>query len=150
MPLSREIQLAARPVGEPTESTFALATTEVPDPVEGEVLVRNLWMSVDPYMRGRMNDTKSYIPPFQVGAALEGGAVGEVISSQSATHQVGIHHIAFGVADFTAAYQALAAKGIQFIGPHYEAPDGGTCLDFFLDPEGNRLQLVYRRQPLGT
>jgi NADPH-dependent curcumin reductase CurA len=89
MPLSREIQLAARPVGEPTESTFTLATTEVADPVEGEVLVRNLWMSVDPYMRGRMNDSKSYIPPFQVGSALEGGAVGEVISSQSATHQVG-------------------------------------------------------------
>jgi NADPH-dependent curcumin reductase CurA len=89
MPLSREIQLTARPVGEPTDATFALATTEVPEPAEGEVLVRNLWMSVDPYMRGRMNDTKSYIPPFVVGAALEGGAVGEVVSSQSETHKVG-------------------------------------------------------------
>ncbi len=91
MTTSRQIQLAARPVGQPTEATFRLATTKVPELGEGEVLVRNLWMSVDPYMRGRMNDTQSYIPPFQVGAALEGGAVGEVVSSRAATHQVGDH-----------------------------------------------------------
>ena len=89
MPQSREIQLAARPVGEPTDTDFALATREVPEPQEGEVLVRNTWMSVDPYMRGRMSDRKSYIPPFVVGAALEGGAVGEVVASRSDTHQVG-------------------------------------------------------------
>ncbi|MGZ6827954.1 MAG: NADP-dependent oxidoreductase [Mycobacteriales bacterium] len=89
MPQSREVQLVARPVGAPTEETFRLATTEVPDPAEGEVLVRNRWMSVDPYMRGRMSDRKSYVAPFQVGAALEGGAVGEVVASRSDTHQVG-------------------------------------------------------------
>ena len=91
MTTSRQIELASRPVGQPTEASFRLATTEVPELAEGEVLVRNLWMSVDPYMRGRMNDTPSYIPPFQVGAALEGGAVGEVVFSRAATHQVGDH-----------------------------------------------------------
>ena len=78
---SREIRLAARPEGMPSPSDFALASVEVGPPGPGEVLVRNRWMSVDPYMRGRMRDAKSYVPPFQVGAALEGGAVGEVLAS---------------------------------------------------------------------
>ena len=85
----REVRLAARPQGEPVPTDFELATVEVPDPAEGEVLVRNLVMSVDPYMRGRMNDVKSYVPPFQVGAALDGGAVGEVVASTVETHAVG-------------------------------------------------------------
>jgi NADPH-dependent curcumin reductase CurA len=90
MPRSgREIQLAARPEGEPRDSDFRLAEVEVPDPAPGEVLVRNRWMSVDPYMRGRMNDRESYVPPFQLGAALEGGAVGEVIASQDDEVAVG-------------------------------------------------------------
>ena len=91
MTTSRQVQLAARPVGEPTLETFALAEVEVPELTEGEVLVRNLWMSVDPYMRGRMNDRKSYVPPFQVGAALEGGAVGEVVASRAEGVKVGDH-----------------------------------------------------------
>jgi NADPH-dependent curcumin reductase CurA len=85
----REIRLAARPVGEPKPTDFELAEIEVPAPADGEVVVRNVVMSVDPYMRGRMNDAKSYVPPFQVGKALEGGAVGEVVESMSDTHQVG-------------------------------------------------------------
>jgi NADPH-dependent curcumin reductase CurA len=89
MPQSRVVLFAARPVGAPTEATFELASREVPEPADGEVLVRNIAMSVDPYMRGRMNDTKSYIPPFQVGEPLEGGAVGEVIASNADSHQVG-------------------------------------------------------------
>jgi len=110
MPISREIQLAARPVGAPTASTFQLASTEVPEPADGEVLVRNLWMSVDPYMRGRMNDTKSYVPPFQVGAALEGGAVGEVVASRADTHQVGDHVLHMqGFRDFAVG----SAKGFR-------------------------------------
>jgi NADPH-dependent curcumin reductase CurA len=78
---TREIQLAARPVGEPKPSDFKLAEVKLPDPGPDQLLVRNHWMSVDPYMRGRMNDVRSYVPPFQIDAPLEGGAVGEVLAS---------------------------------------------------------------------
>ena len=80
---SREVRLASRPTGAPTPANFSMADVDVPPPADGQILVRNLFMSVDPYMRGRMNDAKSYVPPFQVGAALEGGAVGEVIESRA-------------------------------------------------------------------
>src|SRR4051794_41928602 len=79
---TREIQLAARPHGEPKPTDFRLVAVELPDPGPGEILIRNHWMSVDPYMRGRMNDVKSYVPPFQLDAPLDGGAVGEVIASE--------------------------------------------------------------------
>jgi NADPH-dependent curcumin reductase CurA len=78
-----EIQLASRPRGWPTAENFTLARVTVPPPSEGQVLVRNLFMSVDPYMRGRMNDVKSYVPPYQVGQPLEGGAIGEVVESRA-------------------------------------------------------------------
>ncbi|MFZ4689079.1 MAG: NADP-dependent oxidoreductase [Polymorphobacter sp.] len=81
MTKSREIRLKSRPDGTPTAANFELATVDVGSPGAGEVLVRNLWMSVDPYMRGRMYDRASYVPPFQVGAALQGGALGEVVES---------------------------------------------------------------------
>ncbi|MDB5499958.1 MAG: alcohol dehydrogenase, zinc-containing [Phenylobacterium sp.] len=77
----REIRLKSRPSGLPTHDNFELASVELPPPAPGEVQVRNLWMTVDPYMRGRMNDVKSYAPPFQLGKALDGGAIGEVITS---------------------------------------------------------------------
>ena len=80
---SREVRLKSRPVGLPTPDTFEIATVDVPDPKAGEVSVRNLWMTVDPYMRGRMNDVQSYTPPFQLGQPMQGGAVGEVVSSNA-------------------------------------------------------------------
>ena len=86
---SREIQLASRPEGWPTDENFRLSEVAVPELQEGQVLVRNLYMSVDPYMRGRMNDVKSYVPPFQLGAPLDGGAIGEVVESRSESHRVG-------------------------------------------------------------
>jgi len=86
---SREWRLAARPVGEPKPSDFELATVEIPEPQDGQVQVRNLWMTVDPYMRGRMNDVKSYSPPFKLGEALTGGAVGEVIASRDPGYKPG-------------------------------------------------------------
>jgi NADPH-dependent curcumin reductase CurA len=79
---SREIRLASRPVGVPTTANFTMAEVELPAIVDGQALVRNRYMSVDPYMRGRMNDVKSYVPPFQVGAPLDGGAIGEVVESR--------------------------------------------------------------------
>jgi NADPH-dependent curcumin reductase CurA len=80
---SREIRLASRPSGVPTAANFTLAQIELDGPPAGQVLVRNLFMSVDPYMRGRMNEGKSYVPPFEMGKPLEGGAVGEVIESRA-------------------------------------------------------------------
>lgn len=82
MTTSREIRLRSRPTGMPTAETFELQTVELPDPAPGEVQVRNHWMTVDPYMRGRMNDARSYVPPFEIGKPLQGGAVGEVIASR--------------------------------------------------------------------
>ena len=89
MTRGREIRLASRPTGAPTADNFELAEVDLPAPADGEVLVRNLFMSVDPYMRGRMNDVKSYVPPFQLGAALDGGAVGEVVESADPDLSVG-------------------------------------------------------------
>jgi hypothetical protein len=79
----REIHLASRPEGWPTPENFRLVEVPVPAPGDGEVLVRNVAMSVDPYMRGRMNDAESYVPPFALDAPLQGGAVGEVVESNS-------------------------------------------------------------------
>ena len=79
---SREIRLKSRPVGMPRAENFELAAVSVPDPAPGEVQVKNLWMTVDPYMRGRMIDRASYIPPFQLGQPLQGGAIGEVTAAR--------------------------------------------------------------------
>ena len=84
MPLmTHEWQLAARPHGEPTPDDFRLVETEHPDPRDGEVVVRMLVMSVDPYMRGRMRAAKSYAASWEVGATMQGGAVGRVVDSRS-------------------------------------------------------------------
>jgi NADPH-dependent curcumin reductase CurA len=80
---TREWQLAARPQGEPTPDDFRLVETERPDPGDGEVVVRMLAMSVDPYMRGRMRAGKSYAAAWEVGATMQGGAVGRVVESRS-------------------------------------------------------------------
>jgi len=89
MTVSREIRLKSRPVGLPTADNFELATVTLPDPGPGQVQVRNTWMTVDPYMRGRMNDVKSYTPPFQIGEAMQGGAVGEVVASSDPAFAAG-------------------------------------------------------------
>jgi NADPH-dependent curcumin reductase CurA len=89
MTTAREIHLAARPQGWPTTDDFRTVDNELADPGPGEVLVRNTFISVDPYMRGRMNDVKSYVPPFALDAVMDGGAVGEVIASGSGKLQVG-------------------------------------------------------------
>jgi len=88
---SREVHLASRPSGWPTPENFSVAEVSVPALAVEEVLVRNVVMSVDPYMRGRMDDRPSYVPPFQLGAPLDGGAVGEVLASTSDPVPVGAH-----------------------------------------------------------
>lgn len=87
--INREIHLKSRPNGMPTEGNFELAETAIPQPAAGQFLVRNVWMSVDPYMRGRMMDRESYVPPFQVGAVLDGGSVGQVVESKNEGFAVG-------------------------------------------------------------
>lgn len=87
--VSREIQLIARPVGLPKAEDFAVAIAEAPEPKAGEAQVRNLWMSVDPYMRGRMYDRPSYVPPFKLNEALQGGAIGQVVASGDPALQPG-------------------------------------------------------------
>ncbi|KXK61393.1 NADP-dependent oxidoreductase [Micromonospora rosaria] len=81
--VNREIHLASRPTGWPTAENFRLVEAAVPTPGPGQIVVRNQYVSVDPYMRGRMNDVKSYVPPYRLDAPLDGGAVGEVVASQA-------------------------------------------------------------------
>ncbi|MEN9855248.1 MAG: hypothetical protein RLZZ157_374 [Pseudomonadota bacterium] len=86
---SREIRLLSRPDGAPQPQNFALAQFDAPEPAPGMVQVRNHWMSVDPYMRGRMYDRPSYVPPFQLNEALQGHAIGEVTASGDPDFAVG-------------------------------------------------------------
>ena len=79
---SKEWALATRPVGMPKTSDFTMTTMDVPAPSEGEIQVKNSWLSVDPYMRGRMIERESYVPPFQLGETMQGGAVGRVVASR--------------------------------------------------------------------
>jgi len=89
--VSQEIYLTEYPYGMPTESNFKLVKVHLPEPTkEGEFLVRNIWMSVDPYMRGRMREGgNSYIPPFKLGQPLEGACIGQVIASKNNQFTVG-------------------------------------------------------------
>jgi len=81
--MARAWTLAARPQGTPTPADFALVERDLPALDEGQVRVVNRWLSVDPYMRGRMNDVKSYVPPFGIGEPMDGGAIGEVVESRA-------------------------------------------------------------------
>jgi NADPH-dependent curcumin reductase CurA len=100
---SREVRLAQRPVGEPKPEDFELAEVELGEPEDGRLLVRNAFMSVDPYMRGRMNDAKSYVPPYELGKVMYGGAVGEVVAGGEpgslVVHQLGWREAALVDAD---------------------------------------------------
>jgi len=86
---NRTWHLAARPDGEPTMDTFDLREGDVPDPQFGQLLVRVRYLSVDPYMRGRMRDSESYAEPWAVGDPLQGGVVGEVVASESDEYEAG-------------------------------------------------------------
>jgi NADPH-dependent curcumin reductase CurA len=83
MPQGKRIVLASRPVGEPKSSDFRIEEYAVPTPGEGQVLLRTVWLSLDPYMRGRMNDAASYAQPVPIGGVMEGGTVCEVIASNN-------------------------------------------------------------------
>jgi NADPH-dependent curcumin reductase CurA len=83
MPQAKRIVLASRPIGEPKASNFRIEDYAVPTPGDGQVLLRTIWLSLDPYMRGRMNEGPSYIPPVPVGGVMEAGTVCEAIASNN-------------------------------------------------------------------
>ncbi|MFI5624452.1 NADP-dependent oxidoreductase [Nocardioides sp. NPDC051685] len=91
-----QILLRARPVGEPTAEDFSIVDSEVPSPAEGEVLLRTKFLSLDPYMRGRMSDAPSYAAPTALGDVLPGATVAEVVESRDPSRQVGDVVLAYG------------------------------------------------------
>ena len=95
MTRNKQIRLASRPSGWVTTDNFAVTEESLTDPEDGELLIKNIFMSVDPYMRGRMNDVKSYIPPFRVGEVLQAGVIGEVAVSRNKDYAEG--DIVFGM-----------------------------------------------------
>jgi NADPH-dependent curcumin reductase CurA len=86
---NKQILLASRPTGMPTLDNFSIVDAEVAEPKDGEVLIRTRFLSVDPYMRGRMRDQKSYVPPFALNEVIAGGVVGDVIESRAPAFQPG-------------------------------------------------------------
>jgi hypothetical protein len=93
---NRRVLLRSRPVGEPKLSDFEVADGPVPTPGDGELLVRTIWLSLDPYMRGRMNDVKSYATPVEIGGVMTGGTVGEVVESRHPGFQRGDIVLGYG------------------------------------------------------
>jgi len=88
---NKQIILNSRPNGWPTTDNFGIAETAIPEPAAGQIVIETSYMSVDPYMRGRMNDVKSYVPPFQIGAPLQAGIVGKVVASNGGPFEVGTY-----------------------------------------------------------
>ena len=109
--LNREIHLRSRPEGLPVPDNFELVEVPLPEPVEGEVLVRNIYMSVDPYMRGRMREGKSYARAFDIGRVLAGGAVGQVVEARSHLFQGGEY--VYNMKGWREYFVAPAAKVTQ-------------------------------------
>jgi NADPH-dependent curcumin reductase CurA len=113
--ISKEIRLKNRPVGLPGEIDFELAEVAVPEVGEGEILVQNIYMSVDPYMRARMYDRRSYMPPFQLDQPLDGGCIGRVVDSKNKQFQTG--DLVFGMYGWR-EYFLSDGKGILKIDPN--------------------------------
>jgi len=112
--MNRQILLAARPVGFPKDSDFRLIEAPVPTPAAGQILVRSIYLSVDPYMRGRMNDVKSYAPPVQIGGVMGGGVVAKVIRTNNPSFKEGdIVQGMFGWQD----YAVSNGQGVRKIDP---------------------------------
>lgn len=102
--INQQILLKNRPAGEPKESDFALVETPIPEPGEGEVLNRTIYLSLDPYMRGRMSDRESYAAPVELGSVMVGGTVSQVMKS---------NHPQFWAGDFVLGYDGWQAYGVS-------------------------------------
>ncbi|MEM7546002.1 MAG: NADP-dependent oxidoreductase [Pseudomonadota bacterium] len=114
MPTNTEILLASRPVGAPVDANFENRDAPMPEAGDGEVLLRLVYLSVDPYLRGRMNDVKSYIPPFEIGKPLESGAVAQVVSSNNPQFTAG-DYVAGGMK--WAEHQTHSGQGLTKLDP---------------------------------
>ncbi len=115
---NRMWKLAARPVGMPKRSDFKFETAAVPTPAQGQIVVRNRYISLDPAMRGWMNDMRSYIPPVGLGEVMRAGAVGEVVEANAPGWQKGDHAVgAFGVQEYAAVDAAGAQKADAGMAP---------------------------------
>src|ERR671912_2343305 len=114
--MAKAWHLMRRPQGTPVPEDFALKDFELPELGDGMVRVVNRWLSVDPYMRGRMNDVKSYVPPFALDAPMEGGAVGEVIESRDPALQAGDMVLHMGGWRDEAVLPAAAATKLPELG----------------------------------
>jgi len=114
---SRNICLKSYPIGVPTDSDFEMTTTEISPASDGEVTIRNSWMSVDPYMRGRMTGIKTYADPFELGEIMTGGAVGEVLHSGHPDFAVGdkVFHMNGWREVFTEKVDTLKPMGFRKI-----------------------------------
>jgi NADPH-dependent curcumin reductase CurA len=114
--MNKKIVMASRPAGWVTEENFRLESEPVPQPKDGQVLVRNLWLSLDPYMRGRMNDVKSYAAKQEIGAVMVGGTAGEVVESRNPKFKAGDKVVGqfgwqqYGVSDGTGLNKVDASR----------------------------------------
>ncbi|MCY4334552.1 MAG: NADP-dependent oxidoreductase [Litoreibacter sp.] len=114
MTQTRCITLSSRPKGSPVSENFKLEERVLPAPGAGEFLVRIIWLSLDPYMRGRMDDVKSYAPPVAIGGVMEGGAVGEVIESNH--DEFGVGEIVTGQFGWT-SHALSIGEGVRKVDP---------------------------------
>jgi hypothetical protein len=121
---NRRVLLKSRPVGEPKPTDFEIAEAPMPKPGDGEILVRTIWLSLDPYMRGRMNDVKSYSAPVELGGVMTAGTVGEVVESR---------HPAFQRGDFVLSYGGWQTHHVARVGGQ-AGPAGPLKLDPSLAP----------------
>lgn len=114
MTQNTRILLASRPHGEPTHDNFRIETASMPTPGEGEVLLRTIYLSLDPYMRGRMNDAKSYAAPQELDEVMQGGTVAEVVESNDPSLNAGDFVLSY---HGWQSYAALPAKHVRKLDP---------------------------------
>ena len=117
--MNRQVLLKSRPEGEPVEGNFELVETPIPEPGEGEVLRRTLWLSVDPYMRARMSTAKSYAAPAEVGKPMVGGTVSEVVASHNPKYNAGDIVLGF---DGWQTHAVSDGKGLRKLDPSQAPP----------------------------
>ena len=141
--VNRRIVLASRPEGEPTPGNFQLETAPVPSIGPGQVLLRTRWLSLDPYMRGRMSAAKSYATPVEVGDVMEGGTVSEVVASENPDFSTGAfvepitaweppHRLAFSVQSTPPPMDELSFREVT--PPHLEGFFVSRRGEFRLEP----------------